>query len=87
MNAYEECEDWPLHMTDEEGEVLRALVLMQEPPEHARNVKACLGFERAPKDEMKERQTAKACRRGTYCNSGNEEENKEWTHGTASEYM
>jgi len=46
-------------------------------------VEAGLGFERAPEDEMKERQTAKACRRGTVFQQGNEEENKEWTHGTA----
>ena len=72
-------------MTDEEGGGLNALVLLQEPGEHARNLKAGLanGFDRAPEDEMKERQTVKACRRGTVFQQGNEEENKDWTHGTA----
>ena len=63
--AYEECEDWPQQMTDKERGVLNALVLMQEPGEHAHNLKAGLGFDRALENEMKERQTVKACRRGT----------------------
>ena len=72
-------------MTDEEGEVLSALVLMslQEPGEYARNLKAGLGFDRASEDEMKDRQTVKVCRRGTVFQQGNEEENKECTHETA----
>ena len=72
-------------MTDEEGEVLSALVLMQEPGEcmYARNMKAGLGFDRASEDEMKDRQTVKVCRRGTVFQQGNEEENKECTHETA----
>ena len=81
--AYEECEDWSLQMTDEEEGVLNALVLMQEPGDHARNLKAGLGFDRAFEDEMKERPTVKVCRRDTVFQQGNEEENKECTHETA----
>ena len=62
---------------------MNALVLMQEPGDHARNLKAGFGFNRAPEDEMKDRQTVKACRRVTLFQQGNEEENKEWTHDTA----
>ena len=82
--TYEECEDWSLRMTKEEGEVLSALILRQTPGEYAREMKAGLGFERASEDEMKERETVKAYHRGTVFQQGNEEENRESTHETAN---
>jgi hypothetical protein len=55
--AYEECEaDWSLHMTDQKGEALSVLVLMQGPCEYAREMKEGVGFDRASEDELKERQ-------------------------------
>ena len=31
--SYKDCEDWTLHMTDEEGKALSVLIRMQEPGE------------------------------------------------------
>jgi len=83
--SYEDCEDWSLHMTDEEGKALSVLIRMQEPGEFnsqevlarkvrriprpdmdpQREVKAGLGFDRAPEVELEKRQFFKICRRGT----------------------
>jgi len=83
--SYEDCEDWSLHMTDEEGKALSVLIRMQEPGEFSsqevlarkvrriprpdmdpqREVKAGLGFDRAPEVELEKRQIFKICRRGT----------------------
>ena len=43
-------------MTNEEGEALSVLALMQEPGEYVLEMKAGLGFDRASEDELKGRE-------------------------------
>ena len=53
--SYEDCEDWSLHMTDEEGKALSVLIRMQEPGEFSSQQV----FERASKDELERRHIVK----------------------------
>jgi len=84
--SYEDCEDWSLHMTDEEGKALSVLIRIQEPGEFSsqevlarkvrriprpdmdpqREVKAGLGFDRAPEVELEKARRAEYDRRAAY---------------------
>ena len=57
--SYEDCEDWSLHMADEEGKALSVLIRMQEPGEFSSQQV----FERASEDELKDRHTVKINRK------------------------
>ena len=64
--SYEDCEDWSLHMTDEEGKALSVLIRMQEPGEFSSQQV----FDRASKDMLERRHIVKICRRGTVFQHG-----------------
>ena len=64
--SYEDCEDWSLHMTDEEGKALSVLIRMQEPGEFSSQQV----FDRASKDELERRHIVKICRRDTAIQHG-----------------
>ena len=57
--SYEDCEDWSLHMTDEEGKALSVLIRMQEPGEFSSQEVLARKVRRIPRPDMDPRREMK----------------------------